>query len=364
MLRFLRARVRYFDWALFGIALLLLALSLLAIYSIDLNRAGGDFYNFRKQMLFAALGIASIAGFAAVDWRFFRALTWPLYGAGLVSLLAVLISGQTRRATASWFTVGGFALQPVEFAKVILILTLALYFSRNAFIPSFKTLAHSFLIFAGYFVPALLQPDLGGASMLFFIWIAMLAFIRLPRRFWIGLVSAGAVVLVIGWFFVFKDYQKDRLRVFLHPGQDTLGRGYNVAQSLVAVGSGGIFGRGLGGGSQSQLRFLPEAQTDFIFAVLAEELGFAIILLLLCAYGFLLFRLTTATSRISDNFSLFAIVGTVALFGMEAAANMGMNLGLLPVAGLTLPLVSYGGSSLLSKCILLGIVQSMRIRSY
>lgn len=363
MFQYFRARVRYFDWTLFGVSLVLLTLGLVAIYSIDLNR-GLEFLNFRKQIAFAMVGIAVLVGFAMADWRFFRAMVWPLYGAGLVSLVAVIAAGDTRRATASWFTFGGFALQPVEFAKVILILTLSFYFSKNGFIPSIKTVAQSFALFAGYFIPVLLQPDLGGAGMLFFIWIFMLFFLRLPRRYWLTLILTGIAVAFVSWFFVFKDYQRERVLVFLDPGRDALHRGYNVNQALVAVGSGGLFGRGLGGGSQSQLRFLPEAQTDFIFAVLAEELGFAAILLLLCAYGFLLYRLSEATSRVTDNFSLFVIVGAMAFFGMEAVANMGMNLGLLPVAGLTLPLVSYGGSSLLSKCILLGIVQSMRIRSY
>jgi len=356
--------LKHFDWGLFLIILILITLGLVAIYSVDLSKGGEFLSNFRKQVLFVGIGLLVILVFAFLDWRLARNFAWVLYLVGWLSLVAVLILGQTTRGAAGWFSLGGFNLQPVEFAKIFFIIALAVFFSKKSFVPDLRFLVQSVVLLGLYLVPVLLQPDLGGAVVLSLIWLGMLIMARLPRKYLLGLLAVGAMVATIGWFFFLRDYQKDRLLVFLDPARDPLGRGYNVTQSLVAIGAGGLWGQGLGGGSQSQLRFLPEAHTDFIFAVLAEELGFIAAAILIIGELLILYRLWVTSRRLSDNFSLFLVTGTILLFGVEFIFNIGMNLALLPVAGLTLPLVSYGGSSLISKFILLGVVQSMRVRSY
>lgn len=357
-------KLKNFDWPLFFVILLLTVLGLVAIYSLDLGKTDNQFLNFKKQAIFVGLGLACFFVFTLLNWRTIRGLSRFLYFLGAILLWAVLIFGQTRRASTGWFALGGFTLQPVEFAKFFFIAGGAAFFSRLGLVANYKDLAKSLFFLLLYLVPVILQPDLGGALMILFIWLGMFLCLKKPRGLLLGFVGLGIVAVIFSWFFFLQGYQQDRLLVFLNPGHDPLGRGYNVAQALVAIGSGGWLGQGLGGGTQSQLRFLPEAQTDFIFAVLAEELGFVAIFLVVAAQAFLLWRLLMVAQRVTDNYPLFFIVGAMVLFGAEATANIGMNLGLLPVAGLTLPLVSLGGSSLLAKLWVLGAVQSIRLRSY
>ncbi|MDP3244801.1 MAG: FtsW/RodA/SpoVE family cell cycle protein [bacterium] len=357
-------KLRHFDWALFFVVLILFILGMVAIYSIDLSRAPQDFFNFKKQAVFGVLGLFLFFIFSLVDWRVWRNSSRFLYVFGFLMLLAVLFLGQTRRASTGWFSVGGLSIQPVELAKLCLIIGGAAFFSRLGLISNWRDVGKSVFILLLYLIPVAIQPDLGGALILFVIWLGMFLALKIPKKYLAILAAVGAVLAVMVWFFFMHDYQKDRLLVFIQPDRDPLGRGYNISQALVAIGSGGFLGQGLGGGSQSQLRFLPEAQTDFIFAVLAEELGFAAVTFIIGAWIFLLYCLVNIAKRASDNFSLFFLVGTIVLLGAEAAANVGMNLGLLPVAGLTLPFVSLGGSSLVTKFVLLGVAQSMRIRSY
>jgi rod shape determining protein RodA len=356
--------LKYYDWIIFLIILILLTLSLLVIYSLDLGREGGVFLNFRKQAIFAILALGIMFLFAFIDWRFFKNLVWPLYFLGLLMLWGVLFFGETRRATTGWFALGGFVFQPVEIAKIFFILAMADLLSKKGFIPNLKLWLQFFILLLLYLIPVTLQPDLGGAFVLAVIGLGMFLMVGLPKRYLLGLLFLGIVTALIGWFFILHNYQRERILVFLNPGRDPLGRGYNISQAIVAIGSGGLWGHGFGGGSQSQLRFLPEAQTDFIFAVLAEELGLIGVVVILGAQLFLFYRIILVAKRLSDNFSLFFLVGALILLGIETVTNIGMNLGLLPIAGLTLPFVSLGGSSLISKSVLIGIIQSMRIRSY
>lgn len=357
-------RLKHFDWWLFLAVFFLFCLSLAIIYSIDLGRSGQEFLNFKKQLIFGILGIILMFIAAFSDWRLTRNITWPLYWLGFLLLVGVLFWGEARRATTGWFSFGAINFQPIEAAKIFLILALAAYFSRKAFIPGFALVWQSLVLLSVYLVPVFLQPDLGGALVLGLLWFSLLLLQRLPRKYIFYLLIFGAIVVSLSWGFLLQDYQKDRILVFVNPQHDPLGRGYNVSQSLVAIGSGGLFGQGIGEGTQSQLRFLPEAHTDFIFAVLAEEFGFLGIIFLLLLYLFLLFRIVQISKRVRDNFSLFVLAGVLLVLGIELVLNIGMNLGLLPITGLTLPFVSYGGSSLVSKFILIGIVQSIRLRSF
>jgi rod shape determining protein RodA len=199
--------------------------------------------------------------------------------------------------------------------------------------------------------------------MLIGVWIVLLFFVGLPKRLAIALGILAVIISIVSWQFLFLDYQKARISAFMDPSIDPLGQGYNVRQAIIAVGAGGLFGRGLGFGSQSQLKFLPESQTDFIFAVIAEELGFLGVALLLTAFGLLFSRIYRHASNTRDDFTSLLMLGIVGLLLVQFIVNVGMNLGMLPVTGVGLPLVSYGGSSLVFMLLMLGIVESAILRS-
>lgn len=364
--RFASIRIfRHFDWGLFLIVFVLFLLGLLAIYSLELGRGPtNEFLNFEKQLIAGILGLALMFLLSCLDWRFFRTLAWPLYVLGFLLLLAVLFFGETRRATTGWFSLGGFSFQPAELAKVFLIIAGAAFFSKKGFVPTLGFLLLGLAILSFYLVPIFFQPDFGSVFVMIIIWGGMFLMVGLTRKHLLAILAGGIIAAGLAWCFLLKDYQRERVLVFLQPERDVMGRGYNVSQAVVAIGSGGLLGHGLGGGSQSQLRFLPEAQTDFIFAVLAEELGFVVVALLLVLEVFLFYRVIAIARRLTDNFALFFLSGVLLLLGAETIANIGMNLGLFPAIGLTLPFISYGGSSLVSKFVLIGLVQSIRMRSY
>lgn len=353
--------VRRIDWLIFLSVLVLTGLGLLAIWSVDLSR-DPEFLNFKKQLVFAAVGLVLAVVLTLMDWRALRALARPAYILGALLLVAVLVFGQVVRGTRGWFGLGNWTFQPVELAKILLLLGLAKYFSVKAQVVDFKVLSGSLALTALYVGLVVLQPDLGSALLLVALWVGLLCFTKIRKPHVLAFVALTAVVALGSWFFVLKDYQKDRITSFLNPEADPFGRGYNIRQSVIAVGAGGVFGRGLGEGSQSQLRFLPEAHTDFVFAVLAEQLGLVVVLILLGAYGVLMWRLVALTQGVQDGFALFVLAGVATLWLTQIVFNIGMNMGLLPIAGLPLPFVSYGGSALLANFILLGVVQSIKVR--
>mgnify|MGYP001949354543 CR=1 FL=1 len=208
-----------------------------------------------------------------------------------------------------------------------------------------------------------MQPDLGSVLVLLSIWFTLLLIAGLHWRYFIITAFFSGLSFISGWLWFLKDYQKDRLRVFLDPSLDPLGQGYNVIQSIIAIGSGGFWGKGLGYGSQSQLHFLPEAHTDFIFAVIAEQLGFIGIFFLLIFYGFLFYKIWQIAKEAPDNFSKFLAVGIMIFFLVHVGINIGMNLGLMPVIGIPLIFLSYGGSSMLVSFLAIGLLQAVRRRS-
>jgi len=282
---------RDFDWIMFGAVMLLTTIGMSAIYSIDLSR-GSELGYLRKQLI--ALGIGLALSFIAyfTQYTFYRSSAKWWYIASFLLLLAVLVFGRDVRGTKGWFMVGGFSFQPVEFAKIGLILILSYIISR------FGRRFDKPLFFFGTAIVVLLliglvmlQPDLGSAALLGLIWFGLMCLAGARRRYIFLLVVSVTLVGVLGWFFLMADYQKARLMTFVNPERDPLGAGYNVTQSIIAIGAGQMFGRGLGFGSQSQLRFLPEAQTDFIFSVIGEELGMAGAGVVIFLYGVLLWRL-------------------------------------------------------------------------
>ncbi len=341
-------------------AFLLMSFGLVAIYSLELGKNIPDFSFFKRQLLALLIGVILMLITTLIDYRFFLSSSKYFYIFSLFVLVAVLYSGISFRGTRGWFQFGGFNFQVVEMIKITLLFFLVSFFSRfGRRLQQFRyILLGGLFTFIPFFL-VLLQPDLGSAMILFFLWIGFIFLVGTRKRniliLFFGILLAG----VFAWNFVFEDYQKDRLTVFLHPAEDPLGAGYNVAQAQVALGSGGWVGRGIGLGTQSQLRFLPEAHTDFIIAVVGEELGFLGVSIVLFFYGFILYRLKRKATVVGDDASALLLYGVIILFFTQLFINMGGNLGLLPVTGIALPFLSYGGSSIIANFILIGLAESV-----
>lgn len=349
---------RKIDWALTMSVIFLAFFGLAAIYSVALGQGLGEFFNFQKQIIWLVIGLILILFFANFDYHYWRQLGWWGYGLSLILLILVLTPlGSTIRGTQGWFDLGFFSFQPVELMKFFLIIVLADIYGRHARLIN----QFSYLIFVGLitffpFVLVMLQPDFGSAMVLFFIWLV--SFFLVTKNKWQILLIITLIISIfaLSWFFIFQDFQKYRIKTFLDPSLDPMGRGYNVRQSIIAVGAGRFFGRGLGFGSQSQLKFIPESQTDFIFAVIAEELGFIGVIFILGFFFLIFYRLYWIAIRAPDDFGLFFILLFAILIFIHAFINIGMNIGLLPVTGISLPFVSYGGSFLIVLMMAVGLV--------
>src|SRR3989344_4273289 len=351
------------DWILFSAILLLVCFGLSEIYSVALGQGATDLLNFKKQVFFVGLGFALFFFISFTDYNFFRSFSLHFYIFGALLLVLVLIFGMTINGTKGWFSLGGVVFQPVEFIKFVVVLFLAKYFSEG----SFKISPLKHLIISGggvllLFALVLLQPDFGSGLLLFSVWLAMIIIVGFKKRYLVALFLIFAVIGAGAWTVYLEPYQKDRIMTVFNPANDPLDSGYNVAQAIIAIGSGGVFGRGIGFGSQSQLKFLPESQTDFIFAVISEELGFLGIALVLTFFSILFFRSLFSIKSVKDDFGIFFILGAMSLIFIEMFINIGMNMGLLPVVGIPLPFVSYGGSAMISNLIMLGVVQSIILR--
>jgi rod shape determining protein RodA len=352
-----------FDWILLGIALLLVVIGLIVIYSTSFKAANLVTPNVAiNQLIFSVIGIIAMLIAARVDYRSLDRITPILYGFMLLSLLLVFVLGKTALGATRWIDVGFFQFQPSEFAKLIVIITLAKYFSANYdFMENPRHLAIS-LLYA--LIPALLvlvQPDLGTALVIGSIWLVMAVVARVRWTYLAALFMT--LILTIPLLLPFlRPYQRARLEVFLNPTADPLSTGYNVVQSTITVGSGQLFGRGLASGSQTQLNFLPSQPTDFIFAVLSEKMGFIGGILVILLFVALMLRGVVIASRAADRFGLFMSVGIVTMLLVHIVINIGMNIGLMPVTGIPLPFVSYGGTSLLVSLLAVGLLQSIAIR--
>lgn len=352
------------DWIIMVVFLTLIAFGLAAIYSVELSYGVSDFLNLKKQLAALVMGLIVFLLIAGSNYKLLRNYSAIIYILGILLMIGVLVFGINVRGTTGWFDFGIFRFQPVEFMKVAVALALASYFSQRAR----RELGWREFFESGILVllPVGLtywQPDFGSAMLMVGMWLVVIFFAGIQKRFILILLLVFVILGLLGWNFVLADYQKARLTTFLHPELDPLGQGYNITQATIAIGSGGLFGSGLGFGSQSQLKFLPESQTDFIFAVVAEELGFFGVSLLLLAFALLFFRMYVLASKTRDDFTSFVVIAIGGLLFVQFLVNVGMNLGVMPVTGVTLPLVSYGGSSLLFTLIMLGIVQSAAIRS-
>ncbi len=346
------------DWALFGPAL---ALGLLGLVTMS-SFTGQDPFFFR-QSIWILIGVLVFFAASTVNWRFLRrgGVAAGIYVVLLIPLVALVVLGHATQGAKSWFDLGPFALQPVEFVKLALIIALAKYFSRRH--TEIRNVRHIF-ISGGYaaivFVLVALQPDFGSAIIIFAIWLGMVLISGISRWhlaavFLVGLVAFGGL-----WLFGFQPYQKERILTFIHPLADIHGAGYNAYQSTVAVGSGELFGKGIGYGTQSKLRFLPEYQTDFIFAAFAEEWGLVGILIIFALYSALFLRIIFVASRGASNFETLFALGILFYFVAHFTLHVGINMGLLPVTGTTIPFMSYGGSHLIVEFLALGMLSGMQ----
>ncbi|MGI6348070.1 MAG: rod shape-determining protein RodA [Patescibacteria group bacterium] len=352
------------DWVIFSAILLLSLFGLIEIYSIALGQETLSLINFKKQIISLSLSLIVFFLVSFVDYNFLKTYNRLIYVFGIILLIAVLIFGKEVRGTTGWFNIFGFSFQPVEFAKIILIVFLARFFSNSAHkMRPFKSLVLSFLGSFALVFFVLLQPDFGPSVIMMALWFIILVLAGLKRRYFLMIIIPVILIFFLLWNFYFKDYQKHRILSFLNPGENSLSETWNVSQALIAVGSGGLTGRGLGFGSQSQLKFLPEAQNDFIFSVIAEELGLLGTSLVLLIYLVLFWRLLHWVKKLDDDFAIFFVLGALVLIFIQMFINIGMNLGIVPVVGISLPFISYGGSATLANFVLMGIVQNIIIKS-
>ena len=356
-----REFLRNFDLMLFASAFFLIALGLVTLWSLS----PGQF--FLRQLIWVAIGTAVFVFFTFFDYRIFVNHGGALLAALIFAVLMLVVLyffGPKTRGVTSWFWFGSVAAQPVEFVKILLILVLAKYFSRRHIeIYQIRHLFVSglYVIFPAFFV--MVQPALGSALILIAIWLAFVLFSGIRFRHFAATFALFAVFAVIAWYGLLAPYQKTRITAFLDPYRDPKGAGYNVIQAMTAVGSGRIWGKGIGYGTQSHLNFLPEAETDFIFAAFAEETGFLGAAIFVSFFTFFLWRVLGVGFAAQDNFSKLFVLGFTTLIFSQGVVHIGMNLGLLPVTGITLPFVSYGGSSMVTLMAGVGILESIRIRS-
>lgn len=363
MRRFIEVYSNY-DWALLMAAMALTALGLLAIYGINISGGSSDFFQFRKQLIAFGLGLIIALGAAFVDYRHIRTLSLPIYLAGIVMLIAVLVFGSTSRNAGRWFVVGAISFQPVEIAKVMLGVFLAAYLSRHIHRRlNWSAYIGSLVVSLPYFILVLMQPDFGSAMILVALWFSIILFSGLPKRAWWILLILMVAVSSLVWTVGLRPYQKDRVLSFLNPSLDPHGASYNVTQARIAIGSGGWLGKGIGEGSQARLRFLPEASTDFMFAVLGEELGFIGLAITLSLFTFIFYRFIKIALESSDAFAGILLVGLASIMALHLIINAGMNMGLLPVTGIPLPFTSAAASSLISMFTVIGIAESVAVNT-
>ncbi|HEX3099635.1 MAG TPA: rod shape-determining protein RodA [Patescibacteria group bacterium] len=356
------SRLKYFDVPLLIVSGLLLLLGLAIQYAVSVS--GDTIEIFYRQLIFSVIGVALFLLFAFYNYHRLSKINRVVYLILILSLVFLLVFGVQVRGSARWIELGFFRLQPAELAKVVVGIGLSrwLYLKRGQ-INSWTSFLTTFFYAAIPAVLIFLEPDLGSAAIVMTVWFGLMLLSPLRKTYIVIFLIAGLLFAGLAWKFALQDYQHKRVEVFLNPDKDPKGKGYNVRQAIIAVGSGEMFGRGLGRGLQSQLKFLPERQTDFIFASASEEIGFIGVTVLLGLYYLLFRRLLRIMKYARDDLAMYLTGGVLFLFLAQVLINIGMNIGLLPVTGIPLPFLTYGGSSLLVTCIALGIVQNVARQS-
>lgn len=345
------------EWPLLVIPV---ALTLIGIVTMHTFGEGSSLAP--RQLVWLTIGIVVFMVCATIDMRFIRRTPVILVGYAISIALLVLLLFTTHavQGAKSWFDLGIFSLQPTDPIKVVFIALMAKYFSRrHVEIGDFRHIIISGGYAAGLVLLILVEPDLGTAAIFSIVWFGMILVSGISKKHLAIIVTIATVAAAGLWLFALRDYQRDRIVSFLNPAADIHGAGYNAYQATVAVGSGEILGKGIGYGTQSKLQFLPEYETDFIFASFSEEWGFVGVILVLILYGILLARLLSIARRSATNFDALFTIGVVLLFTSHIFIHAGINLGILPVTGTTIPFMSYGGSHLIVEFAALGIITSL-----
>lgn len=380
---FQRKLLKNLDWMFIGLLCLMMAVSLVVLKSASANVvAGQPYYYVKKQMLWILVGFLAMLLTASFNYSFLMRVANYIYVANIAILLAVFAFGFEAKGAQRWISLGFFDLQPSEFAKIAIVISFAAFLSRRQ--EHLNTVSDVLLCFLHIGIPLLLilkQPDLGTSLVLLAIMLGMMLVAGVNRKLMITLVAAIflMVIIIFGVLFVATDgfqkpaeefpvplplqpYQLMRLIIFVNPDMDPLGSGYHVIQSKVAIGSGHLFGKGLGNGSQVQGNFLPEHHTDFIFSVVGEELGFLGSSMVLLLFFLIVYRMMKIAGEARDIFGTLIVVGVASMLSFHILVNVGMTIGIMPVTGLPLPFLTYGGSGMLANMIAMGLVLNVNLR--
>lgn len=353
-----------FDFNFIGTALVLAMIGCLLVYS-------ATFFNepnlgtFKKQMLWVAIGLALAIIIMMIDYHVLFDIAPILYTIGIILLVYLLLWGKLTANVKSWVHIGSFQFQPSEFMKVFTALMLARYFDSNdrAYLDF-----RSFMIAMGIIgLPVgliIIQPDFGTAASFFPLVAVAMFFGGIRPRIWMAMILIAVIALPLGWNFFLKPYQKERVMIFLNPERDPLGSGYQVTQAKIAIGSGGIHGKGFRHGTQGKFGFVPEHHTDFIFSVLGEEWGFVGVIVVLGLYLYLVFQALTFAKHARDRGGTFLVICLTMFIVFHVLINVSMQIGILPTTGIPLPLISYGGSSTMMFFIAIGLIANVDTRRF
>lgn len=357
--RNLKSYFREIDTPLFIAVVAISLLGALNLWGI----VGADSLLFKKQLIFIAIGLVVMFALSFFNYRYLKNYSLPVLGFYFISVFLLLLTfySQSVRGVNSWIIFGGLTFEPVELAKLVLIVFMAKYFSqRHVHINDFRHIVVIGVYFSLPFAIIFLQPDLGSSIIFLAIWLGVLVAAGINKRHLFFIISAGVLIGYSAWLFALQPYQKTRITAFLNPYNDPQGSGYNIIQSKIAIGSGYFFGNGLGEGSQSNLGFLPESHNDFAFAAFTEQFGLVGISVIMLMTAIIISRILYIGSRTVSNFGKLFSVGLAIFIGSHVFISAGVNIGLLPVTGLSFPFLSYGGSHLISLMIGLGILQSIK----
>lgn len=368
-MRLVKSRLGNLDWKVFAVLASILAVGVATIYSASLHQSGQPSSLYLKQTAWIGIGLIVFTLTALIDYHTLARYSYVGYAAIVTLLVAVLIIGRVGMGAQRWISLGVFDVQPSELAKLVLIVTLARYCAdttvKGGLGPT--QLVPPLLLALVPIALILKQPDLGTGLTLLAISAAMILLVGIRYQSIVFLSLFALMMFPFAWsvfWHSLKGYQRNRLLTFVNPTSDPLGTGYHVIQSKIAIGSGGFWGKGFFGSTQSQLNFLPEGHTDFIFAVFAEEWGFIGVLGLLALYGFLLYWIMETAYKAKDRLGAFLVIGVAAMVVFSLVVNIGMTLGIMPVVGVPLLLMSYGGSSMLTVFAALGLVLNVRLRRF
>ncbi len=360
----LQEKMVKYDFSVVIFSLIIVIIGLFNVYSATIVTEGFDF--FKRQLISAVIGVVLMAVFAFIDYRKLGRSVYFVYGINILLLLIVLAVGRSALGAKRWISFGFITLQPSELMKISLMLMLARYFANDSNVEGY-TLRELLVPAIIIGIPAALiivEPDLGSTMMLLVASFSVLLFVKIRMQSLIVLAVAAMIAVPIIYNFALKDYQKQRVITFLDPASDPKGSGYNSIQSKIAVGSGRFMGKGFKKGTQSQLNFLPEHHTDFVFSVFSEEHGFVGSFVLILLYLMLFVSGFRIAARADDKFGVILAMGITSIMFWQTFINMGMVLGVMPVVGITLPFMSYGGTSMVINLIMVGFLQSIAIRRY